>query len=549
MKRNIFNRKMLAAFCLLLTMSACSDSFLDIQPKDKPGTDNFLNNLSSAQDLVVASFNPWVTQQQMYGKRFATVCDALTDDGGLRLNGNDLIQVLDWNITPVLNYPTDWWKYSYQSVNAANYAIQEIPKLKNKGFTDAEINPYIAVARFMRAYNYMFLTTFYGDIPLILTPLTSIDEFSQPRTSVAAVYEKIIEDFSFAKENLTKDGNGYKGMPTRATGAAYLAKAYLYNKDYTNAEKMAREAIQIAEADGYRLIDDYESIFSIDNEQNPELLFYFSYERNSGLWEQNFCVERNVRDLPTGLKYIQGGDGWGYCLPTRSLYDTYEPNDPRREYTLYYQGSVFGIYTPSAPLNLDYHSYDSKGSPVTTPITYKTGDKVIYDYKWSPTGLNVKKLTEDLSGLTNVRYAGLDWPVMRMADLYLFLAEALAEQGKEEALVWVNKVRSRASVNMPPKSTLDGNLIDIVRHERRVELAMEGGRIFDLLRWDAVKSIFGNGKQIKLHFYSDYLPETSSDKFKTVPGLAKYPTDHILFPIPQYELDQNKSIIENNPGY
>ena len=252
-------------------------------------------------------------------------------------------------------------------------------------------------------------------------------------------------------------------MPTRATGAAYLAKAYLYNKDFVNAEQAAREAIQIAESDGYYLIDDYESIFSIDNEQNPELLFYFAFERNSGLWEQDFCVERNVRDLPTELKYIQGGDGWGYCLPTRSLYDAYETNDPRREYTLYYQGSVFGTYTPSTPLTLDYHSYDSDGNQTAIPITYNTGDKVIYDYKWSPTGLNVKKLTEDLTGLTNVRYAGLDWPAMRMADLYLFLAEALAEQGKDEALVWVNKVRSRPSVNMPPKSTADGDLVDIVR--------------------------------------------------------------------------------------
>lgn len=549
MRKNIFNRSTLTAICLSLVMSACSDSFLDIQPQDKPGSDNFLNNLSSAQELVVASFNPWVAQTQMYGKRFAMICDALTDDGGLRLNGNDLIQVLDWNITPSLNYPTDWWKYSYQSVNAANYAIQEIPKLKNKGFTDSEINPYIAVARFMRAFNYMFLTTFYGDVPLITAPLSSFDEFSQPRTPVSEIYQKIIEDFSFAKENLTRDGNGYTGMPTRATGAAYLAKAYLYNKDFVNAEQAAREAIQIAESDGYYLIDDYESIFSIDNEQNPELLFYFAFERNSGLWEQDFCVERNVRDLPTELKYIQGGDGWGYCLPTRSLYDAYETNDPRREYTLYYQGSVFGTYTPSTPLTLDYHSYDSDGNHTAIPITYNTGDKVIYDYKWSPTGLNVKKLTEDLTGLTNVRYAGLDWPAMRMADLYLFLAEALAEQGKDEALVWVNKVRSRPSVNMPPKSTADGDLVDIVRHERRVELAMEGERIFDLLRWDAVKDVFGDGKQIKLHFYSDYLPETSSDKFKTVPGLTKYPTDHILFPIPQYEMDQNKAIIENNPGY
>lgn len=549
MYRNIFKTGALFILSSFLFLSACSDSFLDIQPQDKPGTGNFLTDLSSAQQLVVASFNPWVTQVQMYAKRFGTICDALSDDGGLRLNGNDLIQVLDWNITPSLNYPTDWWKYSYQSVNAANYAIQEIPKLKEKGFTDEEINPYIAAARFMRAFNYMFLTTFYGDVPLITKPLSSFNEFSQPRESVEKVYELIIDDFQFAKSNLTKDGNGYKGMPTRATGAAYLAKAYLYKKDYEKAEQAAREAISIAETDGYYLIDDYESIFSIDNEQNPELLFYFSYERNSGLWEQDFCVERNVRDLPTELKYIQGGDGWGYCLPTRSLYEAYEPNDPRREYTLYYQGTEFGIYTPSSPLTLDYHYYDEQGQEVVESVTYQTGDKVLYDYKWSPTGLNVKKLTEDLTGLTNVRYAGLDWPLMRMANLYLFLAEALAEQGDDEALVWVNKVRARPSVNMPPKTNADGSLVDIVRHERRVELAMEGERIFDLLRWDAVKTIFGDGKQVKYHYYSDYLPETSSDKYKTASGLSKYPTEHVLFPIPQYEMDQNQAITVNNPGY
>ncbi|NDV84024.1 RagB/SusD family nutrient uptake outer membrane protein [Bacteroides sp. 51] len=548
MNRYIF-KKALIACCFSILFAACSDSFLDIQPKDKPGDDNFLMDLSSAQQLVVASFTPLVTEVQMYAKRFGIICDGLSDDSGLRINGNEFVQILDWNITPDMSYVGDWWKFSYQSINASNYAIKNIPTLKNKGYTDADLNVYIAEARFMRAFNYMFLVTFYGDVPLILEPLSSFDQYSQPRSATSTVYTQIIEDFQFAKEHLSKDGAGYSGMPTRAAGAAYLAKAYLYQKDYAKAETEARDAIRIAEEDGYYLIDDYASIFSIDNEENPELLFYLSYERNSGLWEQDFCVERNARDVPTELKYIQGGEGWGYCLPSRSLYDAYEPNDPRRDYTLFSEETTFGVYTPSKPLTLDFHSYDSNGTPITTPITYNTGDDVLYDYTWSPTGLNVKKLTEDLNGLTNVRFAGLDWPLMRMADLYLFLAETLAEQGKEEALVWVNKVRSRASVNMPAKTTADGSLIDIVRQERRVELGMEGQRIFDLLRWNAIKTTFGDGKQVKLHFYSDYLPATSSDKYKTVSGLSKYPTDHILFPIPQYEMDQNKNIIENNPGY
>lgn len=525
---------------------SCSESFLDMHPKDKPSSDNFLIDASSARQLFVASLNPLVTSTQVYAKRFGIICDGLTDDSGLRLNG--LTDVQDWDLTPRQQYVVDWWKATYRSINAANYAIQEIPKLADKGVSQEEIEQYVAASRFMRGFNYLFLVTFYGEVPLIDHPLSSFEEFSQPRASLESIYKMILSDFEYGKTRLSKDGAGFKGMPVRSAAAAFLAKTYLYMKDFKNAEAQARDAIKIAEADGYHLIDSYPDIFSIDNEGNPELLFYFSYERNSGLWQQCFCVERNVRDIPGKLKYIQGGDGWGYALPTRDLYDAYEDGDPRREYTLYYDGCYFGKYTPNEPFEYNDYRYEN-GVEVYDKITYKTGDDVLYDYKWSPTGISVKKLTEDLTGLTNVRYAGLDWPLMRMADLYLILAESLAEQDNPEALAWVNKVRARPSVNMPAKTSADGNLVDIVRHERRVELAMEGQRLYDLLRWDAVKAVFGKGNKVKLHFNSDYMPDSSSDKFKTVPGLSKYPDEHILFPIPQDEIDRNSEIFGNNPGY
>jgi len=536
--------------------SACSD-FLDRVPQDTPGPDNFLKDETSAKQLVIASYSPWVTNTQMYGKRFIIICDGLTDDSGLRF-GPAYIQ--NWTILPTQgdDYPSDWWRYAYQSVNAANFAIDQIPKLKESGFTDNQINPYIAEARFMRGFNYLFLTTFYGEVPLISKPLSSFEEFSQPRASIEAIFDQIISDFTFAKEHLTEDGGNYKGTPTKASAAAYLAKAYLYNKDYSNCETAAREAIVLAENAGYQLIDDYESIFDVNNEANPELLFYLSFERNSGMWEQCMSVERGIRSgirpFPTELRHIvQGGEGWGYALPSRDLYDVFEPGDPRRGYTLYAPGDDYGIYNSSTPFTYDQITYNDAGELTTNTVTYEQGDMVKYEYQWSPTGMNVKKLTENLDGLTNIRFAGLDVPLMRMADLYLFLAEALAEQGKPEALVWVNKVRARASVNMPPKTTADGSLREIVRHERRVELAMEGHRIFDLLRWDKVKEVFGDGQKVKLHFFSDYRVGMALDgedgRFKTAVGLSKYPTDHILFPIPQYEMDQNATITSNNPGY
>jgi hypothetical protein len=135
---------------------------------------------------------------------------------------------------------------------------------------------------------------------------------------------------------------------------------------------------------------------------------------------------------------------------------------------------------------------------------------------------------------------------MRLAEVYLILAEALAEQGNSEALIWVNKVRARSSVNMPPKTTASGNLRDIVRHERRVELAMEGLRIFDLIRWGALSEVFGNGKKVKRNFYSDFLPESSSLKYDGPKGNL---TLDPLFPIPQDEIDRNSAINANNPGW
>lgn len=156
----------------------------------------------------------------------------------------------------------------------------------------------------------------------------------------------------------------------------------------------------------------------------------------------------------------------------------------------------------------------------------------MYDYRWSPSDMNVRKMTENVEGLTNVRYGGMDIPVMRMADLYLILAEALAEQGKDEALTWVNKVRARPSVGMSEKTLADGSLVEIVRHERRVEFAMEGQRIFDLLRWDAIKDVFGDGTQVKLHFYSDYLTEPSLRYKDPITGLSRYPDDQVLLLFP-----------------
>jgi hypothetical protein len=544
--RNIFGM----ALTLALFLSACDEEFLDRYPKANPSPDNFFVDEASAKSAAVAAYNPWVRAnlQNMHFKELIILLDALTDDSDIRLNGGDRIQMRNWDFQPNHGMIADWWRYIFESVNAANYAIENIPVLLDEGLTQERINPYIAEARFIRGYDYLVLVTLFGEVPLHSATLKTVDEYSQPRASIDAIYEQIISDFTFAKEHLLDNDDAYKGTPTKSTAAAFLAKAHLYRKDFPQAESAARDAITMAEMNGYALLDDYNSIFDINNEGNAELLFYFPFVRNDERYSTTMSVERGVRELPGQLNHIQGGEGWGYALPSRDLYDAFEDGDSRRRYNIIAPGDIFGIYNNADPFAYTHRTYNESGEIVETSVVYESGDEVIYDYRWSPTGMNVQKMKENLSGLTNVRYGGTDIPAMRMADLYLILAEALAEQNKDEALLWVNKVRARESVDMPAKTLSDGSLVDIVRHERRVEFAMEGQRIFDLLRWNIVKDIFGDGTKVKLHFFSDHLTDPGI-RFMDPPGLDRFADGKIYMPIPQFEIDQNAMINSNNPGY
>ena len=536
----------------ILTLTSCKKDFLNRYPKDQPNPENFFVDASSAREALNAIYNPWTRNSNMFERDMTIILDAMTDDSYWRPSRSSSIQQERWDITSSNGAITSYWQHVYQSVNAANFAIDGIPTSSNSGFTADKQTPYIAEARFMRGFDYLFLVSLWGDVPLITHQLKNFDEFNQPRAPKADVYKQIIDDFQFAKDNLPESQSGSKGSPTKATAAAYLAKAYLYEKDYANAETAARDAITIAESTGYHLLDDYLSIWDENNEGNPELLFYISYVDNSADYGQNMTIQRICRGCPPQLKFIYGnGDGWGYCLPQRSLYDAFEPDDPRRGYTIFAPGDFYGIYNGATPFSTTYQYMDNSGQVVSTPVTYNPGDSVKYDYRWSETGMNVRKMIANLAGLTNVRWCGQDIPLMRMSDLYLYLAEALAEQENPEALVWVNKVRARPSVNEVPRALGDGrpgdgSLVDIVRHERRVELGMEGERLFDLIRWGMVKQVFGDGTKVKRHFYSDFLTDAGS-KYDA-PLVSTLP-DSVLFPIPQSEIDQNPKINSNNPGW
>jgi hypothetical protein len=249
-------------------------------------------------------------------------------------------------------------------------------------------------------------------------------------------------------------------------------------------------------------------------------------------------VERLCRDAPNEVKNIYGA-GWGYALPSRDLVDAFEPGDPRRVYSMWIPGDFYGIY--------------NQADDFTADSTYHQGNKIYYKSAWSYSNTNTRKIWQPIMKdgtplQIDDQQAGYDIPLLRYADLILFYAEALIENNQvPEGMAQLNRVRARPSVNLPPLTATDQNdARKKLRHERRIELNLEGQRLSDLFRWTAddgvsgsyLEEIFGsglNGRPILMRLGDDV---TLKDQE------LSFPKD-LHFPIPQEELDRNKAAVQN----
>jgi hypothetical protein len=214
-------------------------------------------------------------------------------------------------------------------------------------------------------------------------------------------------------------------------------------------------------------------------------------------------------------------------------------------------GDFYGVYNETADFTIPGDA--AHGS--TDTLIHK-GDKVYYKYVWSYSNTNTRKIWEpDMKDGVwleiDEQQDGYDIPLMRYADLVLMYAEALIENNQvPEGMAQINRVRARPSVNMPPLTATDQNdARKKLRHERRIELNMEGLRLNDLLRWTADDGVSGS-----------YLEEIFGAAPNSKPILMRYGDDvtlkgqnltfpkHLLFAVPQIELDRNKACVQN-PGW
>ncbi|MBC6995024.1 RagB/SusD family nutrient uptake outer membrane protein [Neolewinella lacunae] len=484
-------RILAAAVAILLATFSCTE-VLDRTPQGVYTLDNFFQTEDQAVQSVNAIYNQlrrWETHVFSY----IGMTDIVSDDsekGSFPSDGFFLQEVEDFEHTASNVAPSTVWAGYYDGVFRANLAIANLPEVP-------EMNEnlrarLLAEARFLRAYYYFSLVRWFGDIPLILEPFPA--NFEIPRTAAAEVYAQIEADFQAAADVLPEK-SAYPaadlGRATKGAALAMLARVALTRQEFQAA---ADYATAVIESDEYGLLTNYSQNFRRAGENGRESIFEVQATAlEIGGAGSQYNEVQGVRGEPNL--------GWGFNRPSDNLIQAFEPGDPRREATILYVGEVL-----------------PDGSAIVEDNPNIVGERY-----------NQKAFVEEHpggngNGPGNIR-------LFRYADLLLIAAEALNEIGQSaQALTYLNQVRARARGTnnriLPDVTTTDRDqLRNAIWHERRVELALEQQRWFDLVRTGRAATVMqALGKNF-------------------VPG------KHELFPIPQGEIDLSQGALTQNPGY
>lgn len=492
-------KKYITSILLVLTVMGCGEDFLTLSPLDTVNTENFYKTADDAVAAINAAYQP-LQRPKLHNMRMWTtdIIAGNSEVGANPVEANDGIETKDMArfITTADNQGVlDLYRGPAPGILYCNIVLEKVPGID---MDEALKNRILGEAKFLRAYYYFILVRFFGDVPLILKPQVPGDDLRPTRTPKDQVYAQIIKDLTEAIDQLPPResyGPADFGRASRGAAAGMLAKVYLTLGQWQKTVEMCDLVASL----GYDLNADYADNFRPETENSIESLFEVQYvsptnnfwdDANQASWTTNFMAPR---DSP--LTAV----GWGWNQPTQEFVDAYEPGDKRKDVTVFYEGCP---------------PFD--GKEYKASMSYATGygvRKFVLPASYVPTGS---------SG------SPLNWPVLRYADVLLMKAEALNELGQTAAAeVPLNKVRARAGLD-PIQSGLDKLAFrGKVLHERRMELAFEGHRWFDLIRIDD-----GNYGLQFLHS----IGRTNASK------------KHLLFPIPQAEIDVNPNLIQNT-GY
>lgn len=472
-----------------LTVTSCSD-FLERAPQDALSPATFWQSESDAYLALVGTYNGLnnIYHNGHWTGYNCVMMDALSDNLFDYFSWEGYSVMTTGNITPTNNGVAGSW-YQFSDIRACNEYL-EMEGNVNWATSGLE-EQYKAEVRTIRALLYLYRSNWYGDFPLVTKTLDLEEAYAQPRTPRAEVQQFIESELKASIDALPTRASVSQGRICKEFAQGLLMRYYLWNSDYTNAKTYAKA---IVDGGNLSLADDYRAMFEVGNQYDKETIFDFSF------------ISNTARDL-YGNPFVANGalGGWSSIVPTvdlmdefecidgktiseSSLYDAEHPflnRDPRLRTAIIYPGQVYTGYSDSQ--KGCYNSLPAAIDGNNNQDFWKNAGNA------SKTGLQLGKyflasnVTSD--GLSHMT---VHYKVMRYAEVLLTLAECDIELGDlAEGVKYLNMVRARAG--MPDVAVSDQETLRAqVRRERRVELAGEGLRREDMVRWQ----VDNNGKWV-----------------------------------------------------
>ncbi|MBC8004931.1 MAG: RagB/SusD family nutrient uptake outer membrane protein [Verrucomicrobia bacterium] len=475
---------------LVLLFASCDD-FLTQDLKGTFSSDTYYKNEVQAMQAINGVYNAIAFTNT--NNAIWVFGDVASDDavkGGNPGDQAEITYIDDFTADANNGFIGNYWRYSYEAITRTNNVIANVPAIAMDEALKARI---IAEAKFIRAYSYFNLVNIFGKVPLKLSPQISQEAIHVPLSEVSAIYQQIEKDLNEAAAVLPASYSpADQGRITKGAALGMLGKVSLYQQKWAEAINYFQ---QLDNLGIYGLLPSYADNFKLAFENSKESVIEI----------QHLAGQNPGTGSPLNQWFAPAVNGGYYFnAPTQELVNAFERGsggevDPRLDATI-----------------------GREGQPWLNGEPFSTG--------WSPTGFLTKKHQQPLSEVSAslAGDADLNYIYMRYADVLLMKAEAYAEMNNaDSARVNVNRVRQRArnSFNgtppadlLPDITTNDINALrEAIRKERRVELAQEFHRYFDLMRWgkQAAEAALGENFNYEINRY---------------------------FPLPQEEIDSNQAI-------
>mgnify|MGYP000271154700 CR=1 FL=1 len=555
--------KFIYIFILLIGVLACNDEFSE-SPAIGALSDESLKNATGVDLLLTGAYSVLDGINNRGGADWAVSgdnwwLDVLSDDahkGSTDGDQADLysLETYDWGTGNAYLYSK--WSAIFAGINRANAVLSLIATIEGGDFSAQE-----AEAKFLRGHFNFELQKMYGNVPFISLENYTNTEFNQPNPG--PIWDQIEADFEAAVSSLPST-QAVPGRPTSIVAKAFLGKTHLYQSNWAQALSLFNEVINSGK---FSLLPEFVDNFRLAGENGSESLFAIQFTADSG---QSYNGNRG------GTLNFQGPNGWccGFYQPSQDLVNAYQTDGSGLPLLdTFNQTDVANDYGIASADPFTAHT-----GPLDPRLDYTVGRRSIDYNGWEPmVGKDwIRANFADISGpylaKKNIYHAGenanmgtggwgeqrsgINYHIMRYADVLLMAAEAAIETNDlATALNYVNQVRTRAKSMTYVQNSAGTNAANYeiatyasfadqtfgrkaVRHERRLELGMEGHRLFDLRRW-------GNGVAIMNAYFTN-----ESRTITSFAGKANaYESKHDVLPIPIGAIDLSGGILTQNSGF